>query len=158
MNLQDAKKKIMDYVARRDHSEKELRKKLATRCEPDVINAAITWAQEQNWLAAPEVLTERMAGQLHRRGHGIRRINQKLKEKGLHSVSGNSDDELEKAKRLVLNKWSSENFRGLDFKESQKLKAKIMRFLMTRGYESHIINQILKTEFKIGAPAYDEEF
>ena len=58
LSLSDAKKKIMDFVARRDHSEKELRKKLSLRCEPKIVDQAIEWAKEQNWLAQPEVLSE----------------------------------------------------------------------------------------------------
>ncbi len=162
LSLSDAKKKIMDFVARRDHSEKELRKKLSLRCEPEVVDQAIEWAKEQNWLAKPEVLSEKFAEQLSRRGKGIRKINQKLKDLGLGAVKADKDAELEKAKRLVLNKWSSEDFRGLSFQESQKLKAKIMRYLIARGYESDVVSNILNNEFKAGAhendQSHDEEY
>jgi regulatory protein len=158
LSLSDAKKKIMDFVARRDHSEKELRKKLSLRCEPEIVDQAIEWAKEQNWLAQPEVLSEKFAEQLSRRGKGIRKINQKLKELGLGAVKADKETELEKAKRLVLNKWSAEDFRGLGFQESQKLKAKIMRYLIARGYESDIVSNILKNEFKAGAISHDEEY
>lgn len=129
LSLSDAKKKIMDFVARRDHSEEERRKKLSLRCEPKIVDQAIEWAKEQNWLAQPEVLSEKFAEQLSRRGKGIRKSNQKLKELGLGAVKADKETELEKARRLVLNKRSAEDFRGLGFQESQKLKAKIMRYL-----------------------------
>lgn len=158
LGLSDAKKKVMDLVARRDHSEKELRTKLALRCEPEIVEQTITWAKEQNWLAKPEVLAEKFAEQLGRRGKGIHKINQKLKELGLSSVKVNPENELEKAKHLILNKWSSEDFHGLGFKESQKLKAKIMRFLFARGFESGVVSSILKNEFKAGAIPHDEEY
>lgn len=157
-NLSDAKKKIMDLVARRDHSEKEIRKKLALRCQPEIVDQAIEWATQQNWLAAPDVLKEKFAEQLSRRGKGIRRINQKLKELGLASVKADLEKELEKARRLVAGKWTFEDFKGLDFKESQKLKAKIMRYLITRGFESDVVSNILKNEFKAGALSHDEEY
>lgn len=156
LGLSDAKKKIMDFVARRDHSEKELRTKLSLRCEPEIVDQAIAWAKEQNWLAKPEVLKEKFAEQLSRRGKGIRKINQKLKELGLSSVKADKENEFEKAKRLVLNKWSEKDFRGLNFQESQKLKAKIMRYLITRGFESDIVSNILKNEFKAGAQEHDQ--
>lgn len=164
LTLSEAKKKLMDFVARRDHSEKELRKKLSLRCEADVVEKTLIWAQEQNWLTAPEKLKTQFAEQLSRRGKGVRKINQKLKELGLDTVKSDKDSELAKAKKLVLPKWSSADFEGLDYKESQKLKAKIMRFLITRGYESDIISLILKNEFKRssknddGEDVYDEEF
>lgn len=158
LGLSEAKKKIMDFVARRDHSEKELRTKLGLRCETSVVDQAIEWAKEQNWLAKPEILSEKFAQQLSRRGKGIRKINQKLKELGLSSVKAEPENELEKARRLVLNKWSAEDFRGLNYQDSQKLKAKIMRYLITRGFESDIVSNILKNEFKAGALSHDEEY
>lgn len=159
--LSEAKKKLMDLVARRDHSEKELRKKLSLKCDPEIVELTLKWAQEQNWLASPEKLKTQFAEQLSRRGKGVRKINQKLKELGLESVKADPDTELEKAKKLVLAKWSPRDFKGLDFKESQKLKAKIMRYLITRGYESQVVSNILKNELKYSANEeenYDDEF
>lgn len=46
----------MDLVAKRDHSENELRKKLANCCEPETLEHLIQWAHEQNWLVSPEKL------------------------------------------------------------------------------------------------------
>lgn len=148
LTLQQAKKKLMDLVARRDHSVKELRQKLSLRCDPETVEKTLQWAQEQHWLAPPERLQSQVSQQLARRGQGIRRINQKLKSLGLDSTVGNSDEELNRAQQLVRAKWSYENFKHLDFKEAQKLRAKIMRFLATRGYESSTISLILKNEFK----------
>ena len=158
MTVSHAKKRIMDFVAKRDHSEKELRQKLKLYAEAEIIDQAIIWAKEQNWLSAPDVLKLKFADQLHRRGKGIRTINQKLKMKGLPTVKSDFETEVVKARKLVKAKWSADDFDGLVFKESQKLKAKIMRFLMTRGYESEIIQDILKKEFKAGVSPHDEEF
>jgi regulatory protein len=148
----------MDYVAKRDHSEKELRTKLKAYCEAELIDQAIVWAKEQNWLAAPDVLKEKFADQLHRRGKGIRTINQKLKAKGLPSTKSDFETEIVKARKLVFAKWSSSDFNGLDFKEAQKLKAKIMRFLIARGFETDVVGQILKVELKAKGNSHDDEF
>jgi|GEM_PF-890336 len=162
LTLSEAKKKLMDFVARRDHTEKELRKKLSLRCEAGIVNKALHWAQEQKWLVPPDKLKTQFAKQLARRGKGIRKINQKLKELGLEAVKSDKSVELVKAKKLVLAKWSADDFAGLDYKESQKLKARIMRFLITRGYETDIISLILKSEFKksvsTGEDNHDDEF
>lgn len=158
MTLLHAKKRIMDYVAKRDHSEKELRTKLKPYCEPELIDQAIIWATEQNWLAAPEVLKQKFADQLHRRGKGIRSINQKLKAKGLPSTKSDFETEIVKARKLVFAKWSASDFNGLDFKEAQKLKAKIMRFLIARGFETDVVGQILKKELNAKGNSHDEEF
>lgn len=165
LTLSEAKKKLMDLVARRDHSEKELRQKLSLRCEDLIVQQTLTWAREQNWLASPDKLKTQFAEQLGRRGKGIRKINQKLKDLGLDTVKPDLEIELSKAKKLVLAKWSPQDFEGLDYKEALKLRAKIMRFLVARGYEGPIINLILKTEFKKSATPneneedhHDEEF
>ena len=166
LTLNEAKKKLMDFVARRDHTEKELRKKLSHYCEEAVLEQVIQWAHQQKWLASPDKLKSQFADQLSRRGKGIRKINQKLKELGLETVKSNKEEEIEKAKKLVLAKWSAQDFKGLDFKDSQKLKAKIMRFLMTRGYETDVINFVMtnnlktsnQSEFYNEEENYDEEF
>lgn len=161
LTLNQAKKKLMDFVARRDHSEKELTQKLTRYCDPDIVNQTITWAREQNWLTPPEKLQTQFAAQLSRRGKGIHKINQKLTELGLSGVKADFDDELEKARHLIKSKWSVADFRGLDFKESQKLCAKITRFLIARGYESSVASSILKNDFKTSnneEVSYDDEY
>ncbi len=66
---------MMDYLARRDHSEKELRTKLQ-RCDfsQEEIEKALDFAKNNNWLPKSEELSEKVAQQLH----------QKKKRYGLH--------------------------------------------------------------------------
>ena len=158
----EAKRKLMDLVARRDHSEKELRKKLGLKTTTEIVEQTIEWAREQNWLAKPEKLKAQFADQLARRGKGIRQINKKLNDLGLGTVKADFEDEYAKAKKLISNKWSSQSFVGLDFKEAQKLKAKIVRYLASRGYQNDIISKILNNDLKKSSMQeedfYDEEF
>jgi regulatory protein len=158
MLLAEAQRKIMDLVARRDHSEKELRRKLSVYCDENVIEQAINWAREKKWLAKSEALKENVAQQLERRGKGIAYINEKLQGLGLEPIKADQQQEHEKAKKLVLSRWSASDFAELGHLEAQKLKAKIIRFLTTRGFESDIISNILKNEFKAGALSNDEEY
>lgn len=162
LNFIEAKKKLMDFVARRDHTEKELRTKLAASTTDEIVEQAITWARQQNWLPTEEKLKTHLAEQLSKRGKGILTINQKLKDLGLEDVKANEDSEYEKAKKLVLAKWAVSDFKDLGLKESQKLQAKIMRYLIARGYESDTVSKILSIEFKkssnYGDEIYDEEF
>lgn len=144
LTLVEAKKKLMNMVARRDHSEKELRTKLSRCCEVDTIEKTLLWAREQNWLINPEKLKTQLAENLSRRGKGIRKINQKLKNLGLDSIRSDKKMELAKATKLVLAKWSTDDFIDLNYAESQKLKARILRFLISRGYESDIVSLVLK--------------
>lgn len=158
LGLTEAKKKIMDMVARRDHSEKEIRQKLSLHCENEIVEQALIWAQQKNWLASPESLKEKLADQLNKRGQGTHKINQKLVQMGLPSVQADPKLEFEKAKKLALAKWSSAVFQALEDHEAQKLQAKMIRFLSARGFTCDIISSVLKNEFKAGAISYDEEY
>ncbi|MBC7466621.1 MAG: regulatory protein RecX [Bdellovibrio sp.] len=158
MSLPEAKKKIMDYVANRDHSEAELRTKLQTRFEMDVTEDALHWARDQKWLAKPDALTEKVADQLHRRGKGIHSINQSLEAKGLPTTQSDFETEIAKARKLVFAKWAASDFNGLDFETAKKLQAKIMRYLGSRGFDSDVVDQILKLDLNVKGSLYDEEY
>lgn len=136
-----ASTKMMDYLARRDHSEKELRKKLKTRFTPEEIDKAIEYGKANGWIPdTPEGLqnlAEKTAAALRRRGKGTMYINQYLKEKGLPPVKPDVVEELEKARELVKNKFS--NVSEMDRKE----KAKVGRFLMSRGFNLDIVRKVI---------------
>lgn len=132
------KDKLMDYLARRDHSEKELKRKLSKFYSPEEIEDAIEWARRQKWLPSADQLSERVASTLHRKFKGIHFINQYLREKGLPSVARNSDVEVEKALHLVKNKT-----RG----SLPPDKKKLTRFLVSRGYDSETIRKVMYEKF-----------
>lgn len=161
LTVEEAKRKLMDLVAGRDHTEKELRSKLVRYTDEATAEETIQWAQKQNWLASSEKLKEDWAEKLSRKGKGVKQINQKLQALGLDTIKASAEDELAKARRLALAKWSAEDFKNTDPAEAQKLKIKIMRYLAARGFEAQIINQILKNDFKCSSSEediYDEEF
>lgn len=137
---QKIKKKIMDLLARRDHSEKELRQKLREKFEDfDAIEKAITFVKDRNWLGDPQKLAEQMANMLHRKNKGVRYIQNYLKQKGLPMPSFNEDLELEKAKDLINKK----------FKTNDRSKATLMkksRYLQSRGFNNEIISKIIFTQ------------
>ncbi|MGZ3795863.1 MAG: regulatory protein RecX [Pseudobdellovibrionaceae bacterium] len=164
-----AKKKVMDLVALRDHSEKELRTKLRTYFKRnfqyrqrlakkqgrdlseefasqqeeinDAIEGAIEFAKSHQWICKPEDLAEKMATMLHRKKKGISYINNYLKEKGLPSVPQDRDLELEKALALVKNKYS--DFSQLSFEEKKKEQARVGRFLVSRGFDSETVRKVI---------------
>ena len=141
-----ARNKMMDYLAVRDHSELELRKKLATKFERAEIDRAIEFAKENKWLPqTPQeeaALSQRAAATLSRKKKGIGYINMFLQEIGLPQVSADPDLELAKAEQLVKNKLRSlnknENADGL------KVQLKISRFLQSRGFQHTTIREVLK--------------
>lgn len=133
----------MDLLARRDHSEKEIRDKLAEKFSALEIEAAIEYARENRWLPEPKVMSDRYAGAMHRRNKGIRSINRKLKEKGLPAAVADGELELEKALRLAETKLygrgPAEDGKPLD----RAAREKIGRFLLARGFEPAIVRKVV---------------
>lgn len=132
----------MDLLARRDHSEKELRKKLREKFSDEddgleAVEEAIAYAKDNNWLGDPSTLASRMADMLHRRNKGIHYINQYLKEKGLPSVETDRDLELEKALAIVKNKYDE------DYDFTREDKARVGRLLASRGFDSETVRKVI---------------
>lgn len=140
-----ARNKMMDLLARRDHSEKELRQKLKAKFTPEEIDQAIDYGKQGHWIPdtieTQSILSSKMADALHRKGKGIRFINGYLSEKGLPPVASNPEEELEKARALVDNKFS--DLENLDRKELAKQKAKIGNFLMSRGFDMEVVRKVI---------------
>lgn len=139
---QAAKKKVMDLIARRDHSEKELRTKLREKFSDedavdDVIDEAVAFAKDNNWLGDPVDLAHRLADMLHRRNKGIYYINNYLKEKGLPPVETDRALELEKALAIVKNKYDE------DHNFSREEKARVGRLLASRGFDSETVRKVI---------------
>lgn len=139
---QTVQRKVMDMLARRDHSEDELRQKLQEKFSElkgasDLIDEAIDHAKRNNWMGEPSELSRRLADTLHQRNKGIEYINNYLQEKGLPPVESDSDFELEKALGLVKNKYSEEH----EFTRDEK--AKVARFLASRGFDSDTVRKVV---------------
>lgn len=139
---QAAKRKVMDLLARRDHSEKELRQKLREKFSDEedlgkVIDEAIDFAKDNNWLGDPTALALQMADILHRKKKGIHYINNYLREKGLPSVESDRDFELEKALSIVKNKYDE------NYEFSREDKAKVGRLLVSRGFDSETVRKVI---------------
>lgn len=133
-----ARNKLMDLLARRDHSEKELRTKLKQRdFTSEEIEQAISDARERKWLATPAEIGAKYADSLHGKNKGIHYINHHLQAKGLPTIPMDSDLELEKARRLVENKFSAAD--GL----SKTELAKVGRFLVSRGFDAETVRKIV---------------
>lgn len=140
-----ARNKMMDLLARRDHSEKELRQKLKGKFTSEEIDLAVEYGKQGRWIPdtveTRSVLAEKMAGALHRKGKGIRYINGYLAEKGLPPVAADPMEELEKARALVDNKFS--DVETSDRKKAAKQKAKIGNFLMSRGFDMEVVRKVI---------------
>lgn len=140
MSSKNALDKLADHLARRDHSEAELRSKLARHYSPDEIDAAISEAQERRWLLPAEELAAKVAEEWHRKGKGILFINQYLKNKGLPPVSTDSDKEKQKAKLVAQQKFA--RLGDLPYDEKQK----VGQYLQNRGFDGETIRNVIYEE------------
>lgn len=127
----------MYYLAKRDHSEQELKTKLRRRYTLEEIQDGITWAIKNKWLKPKEQLSESVARSLHNKNKGIRYINGYLSKKGLPPQSENEEQELAKAVKLLRKKILN---RTID----SNLKLKLSRFLISKGFGSAVVAKALK--------------
>jgi len=133
-----ALKKIMDYLSRRSHSEKELSTKLSKTFSPLVIEKALKKAKQNKWLESPWELAEKTLDSLQKKNKSWAYIQNFLCEKNLPIPPYDHDKELEKAHKLLLKKRAS--LQGLSYQEKLKLK----RFLFYRGFKKSIANELLE--------------
>jgi regulatory protein len=158
-SLSQAQRRIMDILAQRDHSELEIRKKLALRFTPETCELAMTWAQENRWIPSEEKMQDLVVNSLGRRKKGQRYINQKLKSMGLATVQLAPEIELEKALLCIETKFRRDLFSGLNFKSALKERARVTRFLLSRGFGMTTAQEAIKDYFKndssIEDPNYD---
>lgn len=135
--FEKALENLARYLAMRDHSEQELRTKLERRYSPEVTEKTIAFAVERELLAAPEILAERATRDLNRRRKSHLYIQSLLKKRGLPATAVNTDEELEKIRRLLNSKFGSAQ--ELAYEEKQKAH----RFLKYRGFEDALIHKVL---------------
>ncbi len=133
--------RLTRYLARRDHSERELIEKLSPFHEKNEIQKALEYAKESKWLTPPQILSRRIFENLNHKGKSNSYIQHVLKKKGLPYLTLTDDKEAHKAYHLVIKHFGKEQL-----KEYNK-KQKIMRWLAYRGYSSHIIQKVLNEEF-----------
>ncbi|OEE61673.1 RecX family transcriptional regulator [Enterovibrio norvegicus FF-33] len=140
----------MGMLARRDHSELELRQKLAKKqCPPEDIDIAIEHCHYHGWLDdkrfAEATLRHGVA-----KGHGWQRICFDAKRKGittpmLEAAQENQQhDWYELAKELAIRRFADLDgfFPDVDFKQ----RAKWTRYLQSRGFSFDQINYAFSKE------------
>jgi SOS response regulatory protein OraA/RecX len=127
----------MDLLARRGHSELELRQKLGRTYADDDVNEAIEFARESGWMTEPEELAERVAAELGRKKKGHLFINQFLKSKGLPLVAKDLDAEVERGREIAETRLGKPGPYSFDEKR------KIHRWLANRGFDDETIRRVL---------------
>ncbi len=139
--------RAMRILSMRDHSEAELRRKLLQSAEQaarlaqqpaeppteDEISAVIDWCAQHNWLD-DERFVERYIASRSRKGYGPQRIRMELMQKGLEATL------IDDALAISDSDWQSLAFSaaerkfGLPLPTEWKEKARVQRYLMTKGF------------------------
>ena len=135
----EARKKAMDFLARREYGRNELIGKLESRgFLPDVANEAVDRLSAQG-LQNDERFVENFVQSRVRQGKGPRRIRQELSQRGLkaglvdQALSAADTDWFELASDVRSRKF------GDQVPDEFQEKARQMRFLQYRGFDSEQI-------------------
>jgi len=140
-----AESELLQYLARRDHSELELQQKLSRRFDTEEVAAALHQAKIKGHLPnSPQevqALAVRMAEIWHRKQKGLHWINGHLQQRGLPPISSSEAAELAKARSLV-NNWRPRSVGKSEHQEAH-MRAKLGRFLHARGFDDLIIGKAL---------------
>jgi regulatory protein len=124
--------KAMDFLARRDHSEKELTEKLLKHFELSEIEPVLEEMKERGWLPQPEELAQKVTENLHMKKKGHLYIQNFLRQKGLPETPKDMDRELEKARNLVHSK-------SQDLSNTKKTAS----LLKNRGFDTETIARVI---------------
>ena len=138
-NPRDIRKKIMDFLSRREHSKKEIYKKMLDKVNSLEILEEEIKKLEKDGILDDERFAEQYLYSLVKRGLGPLRINKYLQEKGVDSHLINTLlkdlDWQDLAKEVLLKKSKYQ----IPPKEEDVIKLK--RFLNYRGFEYYDIER-----------------
>lgn len=129
--------KIIYYLSRRDHSEKELVQKMRRKYSVEEIQQALAKAKAKNWITPPDRLSQKMAESLHRKLKGHMLILKTLKEKGLPPIVRDLQLEVEKAADYL------QKYLRIKAKRVTADIQKLQRALLQRGFDSETIRKVM---------------
>jgi regulatory protein len=141
----EARKKAMDYLARREYGHDELISKLATAGFDAGIAASVVEVLREDNLQSDQRFSESFVQSRISQGKGPVRIRQELKERGLRSgtvedaISESGGDWFALALDVRVKKF------GPALPGEFKEKARQMRFLQYRGFEQEHIQGAVTT-------------
>lgn len=164
--MNDLLSRAMRLLSQRDHSEAELRRKLAAQpfmakarfgtktpssaaplpeepVDPAVIEQVIAYCYQHNWLD-DQRFARSYIGSRSRKGYGAQRIRSELMQKGVDkeltqaALADCEIDWCEQAKQVAQRKFGDQL--PTDWKE----KAKVQRYLLYRGFFQEEIQSIYR--------------
>ena len=154
--LVKAKNAAIGLLARREHSEKELRLKLSKKFECEIVRETISVLRERGDLCDKR-FAEMLVRSRFNRGFGPAYISKELRFKGINPDLGKECLDVfdgqwrQKAEELLLKKRSqkdrlrnSEEEDDEILAESRTIEDKLKRFLLGRGFPSEIVYKLFK--------------
>ncbi len=141
-DLKEIRRAAMNFLARRDHSEVELSRKLRRKKFADELIQSVIQALTQENLLSQDRFVENYIHFRRAKGWGPLRIQAELMERGIHQ------ELIDRYVKITDKTWFSEvrmvwqkrfkNEAPQDFKS----RAKQMRFLYSRGFTSEQIESV----------------
>ena len=141
-----AMERAMRLLSMRAHTSCELRQKLLRAgFPPDEVGSAVAECEKHHYLD-DRLFAEDCTDLWLERGHGIRSIRCKLRQRGISAelaaaaIGDSEDQEPEAACRAIDGKMPS----LLREKDPRKRRAKALRFLAARGFSGNAVNAAMK--------------
>ncbi len=138
--------KACDFLARREHSRKELCYKLLRTCKDESLVEELLNKLAEEGLQSDERFAENFVYHRVNNGKGPLKIQQELDERGVHQdiisayLDSKNIDWLEVAEAVRTKKY------GKAVPSRYSDKAIQSRFLYSRGFNSEVIKVLLKTD------------
>lgn len=144
--------KIADYLARRDHSPKEIQDKLEKKkiFASDEILLALQKAKDAGWFLPEDELAQKVHNYLVRKGKSYRYIQQYLKNKGLPSTDFDRLEEVQTITRQLEKKFQS--FKNLEYDDKQKA----LRSLTQKGFDLGCCFEVLNNSENMESEHHEE--
>ena len=138
------RKSAMDLLARREHSERELIRKLATRgFDKDLIETTIVGLVADNLLSNVR-FAESFVYSRFQKGSGPQKIHAELRERGIDDgLISDSIAEYELQWQELVRQVREKKF-GTGQPQDYKERARQMRFLQQRGFTPEQISRVFK--------------
>ena len=133
-----------NFLARREHSRKELQNKLSHGCDNEQLIEELLDKLSREGLQSDKRFTEDFIQHRVNKGQGPVRIEQELRQRGIEQslidkfLASGTFDWLSLAEQVRVKKF------GQSVPGEYQIKAKQSRFLYSRGFNSDVISQLLK--------------
>lgn len=136
--------KACDFLARREHSRRELKQKLARNCKDDELIEELLDKLSAEGLQSDTRFAESFVQQRYDKGQGPLKIKQELNQRGIDSGLIADCMNAEQLDWLALAEQTRVKKFGSDVPRDYQNKAKQSRFLYSRGFTSEQISLVLK--------------